>query len=149
MTKNKLFPIVDILPRRPVEWLTEALLIESMPDESDRASEDEESVEYSSVDIHLYLGWTHPDRDEYIKEGRRYMAIHIEDEIRSLLQSQSLNGESIVEMYTRWDRFCELFQNITATIRIEFALHFVTDSLDRIPRFFHTSDEIFGGFLLC
>jgi hypothetical protein len=48
---------VDILPGRSIEWFAKSLLIESMPDESDRASEDEERVEYPSVDIYLYLGW--------------------------------------------------------------------------------------------
>ena len=102
-----------------------------MPDESDRASEDEERVEYPSVDIHLYLGWTHPDRDKYIEHRSRNMTIDIEDEVGPLLESQCLDGESVVKVGTRWDRFCESFEDITATIRIELTLHLVTDSLDR------------------
>lgn len=91
----------------PVQGLFEQLLIQEVPNESDRSSEDEETVEGASLEVlgRLLLGEGTRAVEE-IAEGGGDASVDVEDERVLLGGGDVLDTESVVHGGTgkRWER---------------------------------------------
>jgi len=90
--------VANVVPRVAVERLLEALLVEVVADEADRAAEDKEAVQHTALDVLVRLVAREGARAaEQVYEGAANRAVHVEDEVALLARRQLLDLERVLE----------------------------------------------------
>lgn len=88
----------DVIPRMPVETSPQPLLVEEVSNQTDRATEHEETVEHTHAEVVLSLlrGESTAVADE-VHEADGNATVNVENQVILLGSSDALDGKSIVE----------------------------------------------------
>lgn len=140
----------DIVPRMTVETGAQSLLVEVVGNETDAATQDEETVEdtHGEVILSLLRGEGTAVAEE-IDEADSNAAIDVEDQVVLLGGGDGLDGQGVVEELVAGELGKDvLLDKLDTQIGVVAGLDAVTDTGDELVGLAHAVDELAGAQVL-
>ena len=122
----------DVVPRMPVQTSAQSLLVQEMGNETDRATEYEQTVEHTHLEVVFRLFRTEGAAvPEQVDEADGDAAVDVEDQVVLLGGSDGLDGDGVVEELGVGEvGLAELLDEGNAEIGVVAGLDTVTDTRD-------------------
>lgn len=136
----------DIVGRVAVQRSTEAFLIKVVSNETDAATEDEQTIQCTDLDVFIsFLRGEGTTITEEIDEADGNASIDVEDERVLLRGGDLLDGKSVVEQAVAGEVLDDVFlHELDTEIRVVDALDLVADTADKLVGLPRVVDEFSG-----
>lgn len=134
----------DVVPRMSVQTSAQSLLVEVMGNETDGATQDEQTVEHTHGKVVLSLLRRESTAvAEQVHEADSHAAVDVEDQVVLLGGGHGFHGKSIVEHLAAGEALLdELLDQLDTEIGVVPRLDLVADTGDELVLLAHGVDEV-------
>ena len=122
----------DVVPRMPVQTGAQSLLVQEMGNQTDAATQDEESVEDTHLQVvFCFLGAESAAVAHQVDEADRDSTVNVEDEIVLLGGGHGFDGNGVIQKLVAWEVLLdELLDELDTQIGVVAGLDSVSNTRD-------------------